>query len=302
MQPHRTSDAGPLGFLARTARRLLFAAIRVLLLVSVGLLAVIWYLQDKIIFPGAATQGLPAAIVRPGVGEELVQITTDRGERVVALYAMAQTPDGRNDPAAGSRPSLIFFYGNAMCLADARPLVERWRRLGVNVLAPDYLGYGMSGGKPSETGCRQTAEACLEFLRSRGVPQSRVVAAGWSLGGAVAIDLAARHSVGGLVALSTFTSAADMAWTILPIPLPPGWLVHRFDNLAKLPGISCPKLLGHGRRDPIVPISMFERLRAAARPPVWSFVVEEAGHNDFFELGGEIITREMREFFARLWD
>ena len=62
---------------------------------------------------------------------------------------------------------------------------DRFRRLGLNVLIPDYLGYGMSAGKASEIGCRETAETAYQALVSRGFPPSRIIAGGWSLGGAV---------------------------------------------------------------------------------------------------------------------
>ena len=71
------------------------------------------------------------------------------------------------------RPTLLYFYGNGMCLNDAIEDFERYRRLGLNVLIPEYVGYGMSGGSPSERGCQATAETAYEYLVStRGVPPS----------------------------------------------------------------------------------------------------------------------------------
>ena len=155
-----------------------------------------------------------------------------------------------------------------MCLAAAEPLFDRFRRLGLNVLIPDYLGYGQSGGKASESSCRETAETAYQALRDRKFPASRIISGGWSLGGAVAIDLASREQVGGLFAFSTFTSAHDMARTIVPLPLPRFLVVHKFDSLSKVSRITCPILLGHGRQDPLVPFPMFEQLAGAveARP------------------------------------
>ena len=68
---------------------------------------------------------------------------------------------------------------------------------------------------------------CPEHLRSRGFPASKIIVAGWSLGGAVAIDAASRHSVGGLIAFSTFTSSHDMARNLFPVLLPCAsfWLI-----------------------------------------------------------------------------
>ena len=199
----------------------LLRIVRDLALLCVGFLALVYWFQARLILPGGSTQGQPEAEVRTHGDAELLQLTTKTGERVVALYGPAQTANGRPDPAANSRPTMIFFYGNAMCLNHATMLFDRFRRLGLNVVIPDYVGYGMSGGSPSEKGCQATADAVYDdVVSTRGVDPHQIVAAGWSIGGAVAIDLAARRTVGGLIAFSAFTNTHDMALTIVPIPMP----------------------------------------------------------------------------------
>ena len=170
-------------------------------------------------------------------------------------------PDGNPHPEAGQRPTILYFYGNAMCLNDAMFEFDHFRRLGLNVMIPEFVGYGMSAGKPSETGCRDTADAAFAHLQGRkDINPKKIVAAGWSLGGAVAVDLAARKPVAGLIAFSTFTSMAEMSRRSFPF-LPATLLLrHRFDSEAKMSHLTCPILLGHGRRDEIVPVD-------DARPP-----------------------------------
>lgn len=278
----------------RVARR--FAMIAGLVLV--GFLGSLYTVQANIIFPGASTQGRPEAVVRAGPGEELVKLPTPGGD-VAALFGPALSADGRPLPDAEKRPALVFFYGNAMCLAYSRPLFDRFRRLGLNVVIPDFPGYGMSGGEPSEVGCRQAAEACHAFLRSRGFPTDRILVGGWSLGGAVAIDLASRKEIAGLFAFSTFTSMRDMARTVLPIAPPSFLFKHEFDSLEKIKTIKRPILLGHGRRDPIVPFAMFERLAAACPRPPATLVLDRAEHNDFLDLGGARLDRAIHELTDR---
>jgi fermentation-respiration switch protein FrsA (DUF1100 family) len=261
-----------------------------------GFLVVVYFLQGRIIFPGAATQGADQSKVRPRSGTELVTLTTASGDRVAALFGPALSPDGHALPDASSRPALIYFYGNAMCLAYCDDEFDRFRRLGLNVLIPDYIGYGLSGGKASEIGCRETAEAGFENLRSRGFPANRIIAAGWSLGGAVAIDLASRHPVGGLIAFSTFTNTRDMGKTIFPIALPRWFFRDRFESLRKISDVHCPILLGHGRRDSLIPFSMSERLLAATNPTAPRIVIDEADHNDFFQIGGRKLWEAIAKF------
>lgn len=281
----------------RPAARVLRGLV-VIFVAFVGFIAVLYAFQANLIFPGAATQGRAEAVARVGPGEELVRLATDKGE-VVAIYGGALDADGQPLADAASRPALVFFYGNAMCAAYCAPILQQFRRLGLNVMIPDYLGYGMSGGEPSEVGCRATAEACYHNLRERGFPADRIIAGGWSLGAAVAIDLASRKPVAGLIALSAFTNVRDMARRLIPIPLPPALFAHKFDNLSKISGIKCPILLGHGRRDSIIPFAMFERLSAAVKAPLSKVVVDEADHNDFFERGEKRINAAILELVVR---
>ena len=101
--------------------------------------------------------------------------------------------------------------GNASCITQNGEEFTRFRRLGCNAMMADYEGYGLSGGRPSEAGCYATADAVLEHLVGHpGVdPAHRP---GRALpGAAVAIDLASRRQVAGLIAISPFTSMRAMA-------------------------------------------------------------------------------------------
>jgi fermentation-respiration switch protein FrsA (DUF1100 family) len=188
-----------------------------------------------------------------------------------------------------------------MCLNYAAVEFEQFRRLGMNVLIPEFVGFGMSEGNASETGCQATADAAYTYLVStRGLKPERIVAGGWSLGGAVAIDLASRREVGGLIIFSTFTRAVDMARRVAPF-LPVSLLLHhRFENLEKIARVRCPILIGHGRRDAIAPFWMGESLAKAARSPVTMLWLDTADHNDFYEVGGRRIDQAITSFVKSL--
>jgi hypothetical protein len=168
-------------------------------------------------------------------------------------------------------------------------------------MTPDFVGYGMSGGKASEAGCQETADAALAYLRTRpGIDPKKIVAAGWSLGGAVAIDLASREKLAGLISFSTFTSMSAMAKRNFPF-LPTALLLrHRFDNQSKIAHVPCAILIGHGRRDPLIPHDMADRLATLAQAPVMRFTVEAAGHNDFFAVGGAQVLQAMKAYIDQL--
>jgi uncharacterized protein len=271
--------------------------IRLALLSYLGVVTLLFSLQTRMIFPGGSTKGQPFAEVRPRHGTELVNLQTKGGERVVALYGPALGPDGQPDSQAARRPTLIYFYGNAMCLNYSMAELEQFRRLGLNVMIADYLGYGMSGGSPSEKGCQATADAVYDYIvTARGTPPERIISAGWSLGGAVAIDLASRRQVAGLIAFSSFTSAVDMAHRMLPFVPARLLLRHRFENLKKIRNITCPVLIGHGRLDRLIPFDMGQDLAAKAKGRVTTLWIDEAEHNDFFEMGGKQIDQAIMKF------
>ena len=259
-------------------------------------------LQTSLIFPGAATQGQKHAVVRPMPGTELLSLKTKGGETVAALFGPALTPEGRPHPEARSRPTVLFFYGNGMCMADAIGIFLELRRQGANVIVCDFVGFGMSSGKPSEQGCYDTADAVYAHAVNRSdIDPKKIVPMGWSLGAATAIDLASRHPVAGLATFSAFTSMSDMARRVLPIFPSSLLLKHRFENEPKLANLACPMFIAHGVRDSIIPSSMSQRLvRIAGDKCVDQMFIDEADHNDFFEVGGPELSARIKAFLERV--
>jgi pimeloyl-ACP methyl ester carboxylesterase len=161
------------------------------------------------------------------------------------------------------------------------------RRLGVNLFAFDYRGYGRSEGVPTEAGVYRDVRAAWDHLVARrGQTPKSILLFGHSLGGAIAIDGALHREVAGLVVQSSFTQVRDMARTIYPsIPL---HLIARnqFKSLEKVPRLRMPKLFIHGSVDPTVPIEHGRRLFAAAADPKEWYEVPRAGHSELHRSGG----------------
>jgi pimeloyl-ACP methyl ester carboxylesterase len=297
---HEPAAPAPVNGRTRVWRRRAWRIVRGALLVYLGVAIVLYALQNWMIFPGHSTQGQKLAVVPRGADYELLDLQTKSGERVVAVFGKALDENGNARPDASSRPTLVFFYGNGMCLADFMGELRKFRKLGANVLAPDYCGYGMSGGKPSEASFYATADACWQHLMSRGdIDKSRIVAAGWSIGAAVAIELASRERVAGVATFSAFTSMTDMGRALLPW-LPTSLLLsHRFESERKLRDIDVPTLIVHGSGDQIIPFAMSQRLSKAAKGKVTTLWLE-TDHNDLFDLGGDEILSALKRFLDDL--
>lgn len=273
---------------------------RVLRLAVISYVAVLGFLyvaQAWLIFPGRWSQGRAHAQVAPPAGSELMRLETASGVKVVALFGPALDGRGRALADAPRRPTLLFFYGNGDCLANNVGLCEDFRRLGVNVAVAEYAGFGMSEGSPSEIGCRETAEAVFDGIATRpDVDPGRIFAAGWSLGSGVAVDLASRRNVAGILVFSAFTSMVDMASRTYPF-IPVSWLLsHRFESETKLKELSCPVFLAHGTADRTIPFAMSERLAATSAGPATLFPVVGANHDDLFVTGGRALLDAVGRF------
>lgn len=216
--------------------------------------------------------------------EGLVLLPTSLGDTVGAFSAPAS-------PSAPGGLAVLFTHGNAEDAGHQREFIARYAELGVSVLAVDFPGYGVSTGEPTEEGAYAAADAALDWLESRGFGPGRVVLHGRSLGGAVAVDLAARRHVAGVVLESTFTSAFQV---MIPLAGLPG---DRFTSLAKLPRVRAPALVVHGTRDEVVPFAHGERIFAAfPAGQARSWWVEGAGHNDLLWVAGERYWEELAAF------
>jgi fermentation-respiration switch protein FrsA (DUF1100 family) len=197
-------------------------------------------------------------------------------------------------PADGAVLFSHGYSGNlSHCAEGVRRLVTL---LGQAVLVYDYPGYGRSTGKPSEAACIASAEAALDFIiREKHVPPERVLLYGGSLGGAMAIDLAARQPYRALLLVSAFTSIPDMARKRYPW-FPIGRFIrNRFDNLAKIGRCPGRVFIAHGTADGFVPFSMAEQLFDAAREPKRFFPM--LGHDHRHRPGPDFYN-EVQRFLA----
>jgi len=169
--------------------------------------------------------------------------------------------------------------GNVTLLADTLRTLNRRHKLAV--LALDYRGFGKSEGKPSEEGLYQDARAARRWLADKEhIAETDVILMGTSVGGAVAVDLAARDGARGLVLVNTFTSmpaAAQKKWPWLPM----SWmLATRFDALTKIKDYRGPVLISHAEVDELVPLAQGEALYAAAPGPKRLVTGRGSKHND----------------------
>jgi fermentation-respiration switch protein FrsA (DUF1100 family) len=232
------------------------------------LLLLMIFEESLIFFPSPYPEGnwQPA-----GLSVEDAWFQASDGTRLHGWYVAHEEP----------RAVVLFCHGNAGNITDrAETLEVLHQQVGVSVLIFDYRGYGRSEGRPDEPGVLADARAARAWLAERaGVGQEDIVLMGRSLGGAVAVDLAAKDGARALVLESTFTSIPDMAAYHYPwLPVRP-LIRTRLDCLAKIADYHGPLLQSHGDADTIVPYRFGQRLFDAANQPKRFVTIPGRDHN-----------------------
>ncbi|MGD9944005.1 MAG: alpha/beta hydrolase [Burkholderiaceae bacterium] len=236
-------------------------------------------------------------------GTEQFDLRHADGETVRAWYLPAADADA---------PTVLYLHGSRWNLHNSVFRFQLWQEMGFNMLAIDYRGFGSSSPRlPSEASAAEDVRLAFAELERRQPDPARRFVYGHSLGGALAIDLAAdpSHAAGdrfaGLIVESSFTRIADLVrgsqWGWVPGI---GWLITQpFDSAGKLPKVRSPLLLIHGTADGVVPPDMSRQLYAAAasvRGGLKELLLIDGGtHSGSVRSGGERYTEAVRRFMQR---
>lgn len=247
------------------------------------------YLENTaVFFPGKIIGTTPDHI---SLAYEDLYLTTSDGVKINAWLVKA----GNRRDRSLQPSTIIFAHGNAGTMSERVMKIKFFHEVGLNVLIFDYRGYGKSQGHPSEAGVYQDAQAVYDYLQTRtDIDRNRLIAYGASLGGVVAVDLACKRKVAGLIVESSITSAHDMVRCLYP-SLPSWMLTLKFDSVSKIGKITIPKLFLHSRQDEIVPFSIGERLYEAAAAPK-NFIEISGGHNDCALITDPQVRQEFIKF------
>jgi len=181
------------------------------------------------------------------------------------------------ESAATPDAAVIWMHGLGADGHDFEPVVPELRlppALGVRFVFPHapvrpvtlnmgmrmrawYDIYELGGGREDADGIRASqalAEALIARERERGIAPHRIVLAGFSQGGAIALHAGLRHAqpLAGILALSTYLPLADT-----------------LGDEASDANRSVPVFMAHGRSDEVIPISRAQQSRT---------LLEQAGY------------------------
>jgi hypothetical protein len=243
-------------------------AVITLVIVLIGLAVFARWLEPRFaFFPSPGETSTPADF---GVDFSAMTIATSDGERLHAWLLRAARP----------RALVVYFHGNGGNLSIWAPILAGVAQRGFDVLAVDYRGYGLSTGRPTETGLYRDADAVLEQHTASRRAGGPVLYWGRSLGAAVAAYAATRRAPDGIIIEAGFPDARALLRSSPPLVFLALFSTYRFAASEFLDRVRAPVLVIHGDADQVIPFSLgqalFDRLKGAK-----TFVRIAGGdHND----------------------
>ncbi|KAG0235096.1 hypothetical protein BGW42_005889 [Actinomortierella wolfii] len=248
--------------------------------------ALLYHYQCEIIYPASFPEGSRTHVAKPSQFglpyEDLTLVTPDKVK--IKAY-LIKHPD---DNIARKRPTILYLHANAGNMGHRLSIADVFHRVfGCNVFMLSYRGYGLSEGSPNEKGLRIDAHTALDYIKNHDIlSQTKLIAYGQSIGGAVAIDIVARNEddFAGLIVENTFLSLPKVIPHVLPMISKVAFLCHQIwdsermiQNIARLP-----VLFLSGRKDELVPPKHMDTLRQLVDTTgqvVWKEFAEGT-HND----------------------
>lgn len=259
--------------------------------------AIVDHEQRRWIFmPGERSwaPGVAAAVGMEDVWIDYVsQHPEQQGEavRLHGLWLPQPAPDA---------PVILFLHGVRWDVRASAPRMRQLHRLGFSVLGVDYRGFGRSSkAMPSETLVAEDVQAAWQWL-AKAHPQARRYVFGHSLGGAVAVRLAAEvPDEAGVIVEGGFTSALDVVrstrWGWLPIaPL----MTQHFDAGSRVAEVGSPLLVVHAAGDSMIDPALGRALYERALPPKRFVLIEGAVHEDADVHGEKAYREALRALFG----
>lgn len=121
------------------------------------------------------------------------------------------------------------------------------------VLMMDYRGYGMSKGTPTEKGMVADVDACMKWLKAKGLSDARTIIYGFSLGSAAATQMSANIKTlkpSKLILESPFAGTDIMVQDASQLNMPGIYFTEQKVNNAEIiKNVKQPLMWIHGEKD-----------------------------------------------------
>mmetsp|Transcript_55999 Transcript_55999/g.133427 ORF Transcript_55999/g.133427 Transcript_55999/m.133427 type:complete len:406 (+) Transcript_55999:122-1339(+) len=202
----------------------------------------------------------------------------------------SSSSQSRPSEQQGSRLVLLHCHGNATDLGMMMgPYLELSRLLCVDVVGVEYSGYGASSADLHTAHLLSDLETAYKFLLEQGIPATKIVAYGQSIGSSPVTRLASKYQLGGLILHSPLASGLKVVEREGQSNCcRPSCAIYCFDvftNDRYVQKVKCLVFIMHGESDEVVPLHNAELLYNKCRPSSrWpAYFKGGAGHNNLIE-------------------
>lgn len=272
----------------KSGKKVIYVSLIVASLLYCVLCGSLILLESRMIYPGAYRTDP----IRFKDGDPRLQ--------TVEYFASGNVPlQGRLLTLENPDHVVLYFHGNGERIdgLDAR-IAEISAALHASVLAAEFRGF-LDDQEVNEAGVIADGLAAHAFLRDRfDLNADEIVIYGRSLGGGVAVAVAAEAGAKSLVLERTFDRLVDLAsekFWFVPVP----WIMqNRFDSLARIAGYSGPLFQMHGASDSLIPITHAKNLyEASVAEPKRFLEIPGLGHNQALP---KFVLKQLAEFLRAL--
>lgn len=230
---------------------------------------------NSVLFPSGTPRryGLSANPTSPHNSVDILS-TLEAGFNFPCLFAEC--------PSSGR--VMLYMHGNATNLFEDEKRLEHYAaEVGLNVMAPEYPGYGPAQGRSTEDSIDKNAAAALRWILDKGFIPQDIILYGCSIGSGAAVKLAAELCIkgtppGALILQSAYTSINDAVQSMMG-PYASLLLLPRWRSLDRIRVITCPTLFIHGEYDLTIPPEHSAMLYSASPAGFKQVVLLPADHN-----------------------
>lgn len=259
----------------------------------------IYKFQTSLIYPSDFPPDSRTNVDTPAsynIPYEDVTLTTADKEKLKLFVMLHNHKESDNHPSNEEKdgeyiPKTIVMLGpNSGNMGHSLPIAELfYKQMNYNVVMVSYRGYGLSTGKPSESGIKVDASTILGYLAAHPqISESSIVLYGRSLGGAVAIYMSslpgAASVIKGVMLENTFLSITKLIPSVLPSLSALSWLCTekwQSEKIVSKISKTTPMLFLSGSKDELVPPAHMQTLYDLAKSENKGFKEYSSGtHND----------------------